>query len=87
MSRKARSALLYDGCYSHIISRSIRKLKVYRTSEDFRLFLKIINEFKSPSSFNRERDSPQKGDSRERTRSLRRDRLESEESGDTYLLS
>lgn len=51
MSRKARSQILYDGCYAHIISRSIRKLKVFRNSEDFGFFLNVLSELKSSGSF------------------------------------
>ena len=35
MPRIARHQILYDGCYAHIISRSIRKLKLFRDDEDF----------------------------------------------------
>jgi len=51
MSRKSRSQLLYNGCYAHIISRSIRKLKVFRDAEDFELFLKFLAELKGSGSF------------------------------------
>ena len=51
MSRKARSQILYNGCYAHIISRSIRKLKVFRNFEDFELFLKVLIDLKSSGSF------------------------------------
>ncbi len=51
MVRKARSGLLYDGCYAHIISRSIRKLKVFRDEEDFSFFLNSLNELKGLHSF------------------------------------
>ena len=36
MSRVLRSQLLYEGCYAHVISRSIRKLKLF--NDDFDLF-------------------------------------------------
>jgi len=43
MPRVARSELLYDGCYAHIISRSIRKMRLFKDDEDFyelyRLFM------------------------------------------------
>ncbi len=51
MVRQARSSLLYDGCYAHIISRSIRKLKVFRDEEDFSLFINCLRELKGAHSF------------------------------------
>jgi len=30
MTRVSRNELLYEGCYAHVISRSIRKLKIFR---------------------------------------------------------
>jgi len=39
MSRAKRSQLLYPGCYAHIISRSIRKEKVFKEPEDFKYFV------------------------------------------------
>jgi REP element-mobilizing transposase RayT len=51
MPRIARSQLLYDGCYAHIISRSIRKEKIFKDSEDFELFLNLLHELKDKSRF------------------------------------
>ncbi len=34
-ARVARKELLYGDCYAHIISRSIRKLKIFRDDEDY----------------------------------------------------
>lgn len=51
MSRKPRGQFLYDGCYAHIISRSIRKLKIFRDSGDFGLFLNVLTELKGTGSF------------------------------------
>lgn len=36
--RIARTELLYAGCYAHVISRSIRKLKIFKDHEDFQSF-------------------------------------------------
>ncbi len=35
MPRLARKDLLYDGCYVHVISRSIRQLKLFKDDQDF----------------------------------------------------
>jgi REP element-mobilizing transposase RayT len=51
MVRLARRVFLYDGCYAHVISRSIRKLKLYRDDEDFRWFLKLMREAKQRFGF------------------------------------
>ena len=52
MSRVKRSQVLYPGCYAHIISRSIRKEKVFKGSEDFEQFLILLKETKEKYSFN-----------------------------------
>src|SRR5271154_4024257 len=52
MSRIPRNQLLYDGCYAHIISRSIRKEKVLNQAEDFNHFLRLLKEAKDKHSFN-----------------------------------
>ena len=48
MPRMAREELLHNGCYAHIISRSIRKMKLMRDDTDFQvlnqLFLKTKQE-------------------------------------------
>ena len=41
-ARIARTDLLYKGCYAHVISRSIRKLKIFRADEDFEVFRKEL---------------------------------------------
>ena len=52
MSRVPRSQLLYDGCYAHIISRSIRKEKILNQTEDFNHFLDLLKEAKDEHPFN-----------------------------------
>lgn len=51
MPRIAREVLLYDGCYAHVISRSIRKEKIIKDQEDFLTFLKVLKTAKQQSSF------------------------------------
>jgi putative transposase len=51
MSRVARNQILYDGCYAHIISRTIRKERVFKDSEDFELFRKQLIEIKNSHRF------------------------------------
>ncbi|HOW36574.1 MAG TPA: transposase [Candidatus Omnitrophota bacterium] len=41
-ARIARTELLYDGCYGHVVSRSIRKLKIFRCKDDFERFKKLL---------------------------------------------
>lgn len=52
MSRANRSQLLYQGCYAHIISRSIREEKVFIDKEDFKYFLSLLKEAKEKYVFN-----------------------------------
>ena len=52
MFRANRSRLLYPGCYAHIISRSIRKEKVFVEDEDFKYFLSLVKEAKDKHVFN-----------------------------------
>ena len=42
VARIARSEVLYDGCYVHVISRSIRKTKLFIDNDDFEEFLKLL---------------------------------------------
>ena len=42
MSRISRNELLYEGCYAHVISRSIRKMRVFAEDEDFDQFKKLL---------------------------------------------
>lgn len=50
MARLAREAYLYDDCYIHAISRSIRKLKLFQDEEDFNKILELLN--KTRKEFN-----------------------------------
>jgi len=52
MPRKTRTSLLYDGCFAHIISRSIRKEQVFKQDQDFHFFLHLIKEAKENHAFN-----------------------------------
>ena len=38
MPRKARSTILYDGCYAHVFSRSIEKKFIFKEEEDLDAF-------------------------------------------------
>ncbi|MBF0511223.1 MAG: transposase, partial [Candidatus Omnitrophica bacterium] len=51
MSRVIRSQLLYTGCYAHIISRSIRKLKLFHDDADFLFFKGLLIEAKAKAKF------------------------------------
>jgi len=51
MVRRARAEYLFDGCYAHVISRSIRKLKILRDREDFERFIDIIRKEKARRGF------------------------------------
>ncbi len=42
MMRVVRRDLLYDGCYLHIISRSMRGRKMFKDEEDFLIFKRLI---------------------------------------------
>ena len=42
MPRFARQDVLYSGCCAHIISRSIRKMKLFNDDDDFYEFYKLI---------------------------------------------
>ncbi len=50
-ARLARGEILYDGCYAHIISRTIRKLKIFRDEGDFESFQQILLKAKRESGF------------------------------------
>ena len=51
MPRIAREALLYDGCYAHVISRSIRKEKIFQDREDFLAFRSLLKTAKRQGGF------------------------------------
>ena len=41
-ARLARTEVLYDDCWVHVISRSIRKLEVFKDQEDFDVFCELL---------------------------------------------
>lgn len=51
MARGARYDTLYKGCYAHIISRSIRKLKLFKDYEDFKFFKDLLLQAKRKGAF------------------------------------
>ena len=51
MSRRSRTKLLYNGCYAHVISRSIRKAVVFGDRGDFELFLGLLRKVKKEGGF------------------------------------
>lgn len=51
VARLARHQILYDGCYAHIISRSIRKLEILNDDEDFKTFLEALLRLKREHGF------------------------------------
>jgi len=42
VARVARAKILYDGCYAHVISRSIGKQKIFNDPEDFEVFRELL---------------------------------------------
>lgn len=50
-ARLARSQILYDGCYAHVISRSIGKRKVFNDPEDFRVFRELLIKIRQVHDF------------------------------------
>src|ERR1017187_6515265 len=51
MSRVLRNQLLYQGCYAHVISRSIRQLKLFNDEEDFQFFKGLLIQAKTQAKF------------------------------------
>ena len=51
MARLTRSQLLYDGCYAHIISRSMQKRAIFMDTEDFVIFRELLLEAKQAAGF------------------------------------
>lgn len=51
MSRISRNELLYEGCYAHVISRSIRKMRLFVEDEDFDQFKKLLLMAKKAGGF------------------------------------
>lgn len=45
-ARTARTEVLFDGCYVHVISRSIRKLEILRDQADFEVFSELLTRIK-----------------------------------------
>ena len=45
-ARMIRTEVLYDGCYAHVISRSIRKLEVFKDQGDFEVFCELLAKIK-----------------------------------------
>ena len=50
-ARQARQNILYDGCYAHVISRSIMKQELFKDQADFLLFRKLLVDVKKQSQF------------------------------------
>ncbi len=46
VARLARTNILSDGCCLHVISRSIRKLEIFRDDEDFEAFRELLIKIK-----------------------------------------
>ena len=42
---------MYDGCFAHVISRSIRKMDILRDDEDFSIFLENLLKVKREGGF------------------------------------
>lgn len=51
MPRLSRKDLLYEGCYAHVISRSIRKMKLFHKDDDFEVFYKLILKTKKQAGY------------------------------------
>ncbi len=51
MGRLRRNDILYRGCYAHVISRSIRKLKLFNDNEDFEFFKDLLIQAKERARF------------------------------------
>jgi len=51
MTRVSRNELLHEGCYAHVISHSIRKLKIFRDDEDFLKFKGFLVAAKRKAQF------------------------------------
>ncbi|MCB9747819.1 MAG: transposase [Candidatus Omnitrophica bacterium] len=51
MARVSRNELLYKDCYAHVISRSIRKMKIFNDEEDFIQFKYLLLQAKKIGQF------------------------------------
>ena len=47
----ARGKILFDGCYTHILSRSIERRWIYKEAKDFEAFKGILREIKKDYGF------------------------------------
>jgi len=50
-ARIARSEILYDGCCAHVISRSVRKIRIFRDDEDYVQFLDLLRQTKKEYAY------------------------------------
>jgi putative transposase len=51
MGRMKRNDILYAGCYAHVVSRSIRRLKLFNDDEDFEIFKDLLIQAKTRAGF------------------------------------
>ncbi len=51
MGRIARSELLYNGCYAHVFSRSLTKIRIFQDRFDFDNFLNLLAKVKRKRNF------------------------------------
>ena len=51
VARIARNLILYNGCYAHVISQSIRNIKIFKDQEDFVNFYNFLKLAKRRSGF------------------------------------
>ena len=42
MPRLLRKSILFNGCFAHVISRSIRKMKLFKDDEDFQTMCELL---------------------------------------------
>ncbi len=47
MVRKARSAVLYDGCFAHVFSRALDQKLIFRSPDDFGFFKALLQRTKN----------------------------------------
>ncbi len=51
MGRIARTELLYDGCYTHIFSRSLTRIRIFKDESDFNQFKRLLTGVKEKAKF------------------------------------
>lgn len=51
MARRARSEILFDGCFAHILSRSFEKRWIFQDRTDFEIFKSLLAQRKKDSGF------------------------------------